>query len=79
MSNPDLEKQNLERWRLYWLEKKRLYVKLGKPIDFLEYRIKEHKAGITLGRDFGESVNDYLSKRGLLTYFNTPISDLVSE
>jgi len=57
-----------ESWIKKWTDEKAKYERLNLPLSKLKERIIRHKASMILGRDFGESVEDYLERRGLTEY-----------
>lgn len=59
-----------QNWINHWLDMKAKYERLNKPLDELKQRIIRHKASQTLGREFGESPEEYFKRKGLTDYHN---------
>lgn len=58
-----------ETWIEKWEVERLKYERLGLPLSKLEDRIIKHKASLILGREFGESVEDFKKRRGLEKYY----------
>lgn len=59
-----------ESWIQKWENERLKYERLGLPLSKLKDRIIRHKCSIVLGRDFGENIESYLERRGLMKYKN---------
>ena len=57
-------------WINQWLDEKKKYERLGKPLRDLNDRIIRHKASLMLGRNFGEKPDVYLKRKGLTKYYH---------
>ena len=58
-----------ETWIEKWENERAKYKRLGLPLSRFQDRITRHKASLILGRDFGETVDNYIERRGLTEYF----------
>ena len=61
--------ESSQNWINKWLSEKEKYERLGTPLSKLKMRISRHRANLILGRDFGESVDSFLERRGLKEYY----------
>jgi len=59
-----------ETWIKKWTDEKAKYERLGLPLSKLRDRIIKHKASLFLGREFGESGEDFKNRRGLVEYYD---------
>ena len=53
-----------------WIKKKQVYEKLGKPKEHFDNALSGYKASIILGRDFGESGESYINRKGLKKFMD---------
>lgn len=59
-----------DMWIEQWNDERKKYIRLKKPLKKLDDRIKRHKASLVLGRNFGETLNAYLKRKGLRKYWD---------
>ncbi len=65
-------------WINKWEQERIEYVKRGKPLSKLNDRIIRHKASLALGKEFGESSEDYQKRKGLTEYYAWKLDTSVS-